>query len=132
DGAGAAAAMRTALESAGLEPNQIDYVNLHGTATPTNDAAECTAVVAVLGSSVPASSLKGAVGHTLGAAGAVEAVMCLIALEENLIPGNTGLETLDPKIACDIRAESRPSDLSYILSNAFGFGGNNCAIVLSR
>ncbi|MEX0759685.1 MAG: beta-ketoacyl-ACP synthase [Tistlia sp.] len=132
DGAGAAAAMRAALERAGLSAEQIGYVNLHGTATPSNDAAECAAVSAVFGPSVAASSLKGAVGHTLGAAGAVEAVLCLIAQDQGLLPGNVGLETLDPRIACDIVALPRRRDLAHVVSNAFGFGGNNCALVLSK
>jgi 3-oxoacyl-[acyl-carrier-protein] synthase-1 len=78
------------------------------------------------------SSLKGAIGHTLGAAGAAEAILCLIALEDGIVPGNTGLETLDPAIACDVAAESRTATLDHVLSNAFGFGGSNCALVLSR
>ncbi|MBY8974891.1 beta-ketoacyl-ACP synthase [Rhodobacteraceae bacterium NNCM2] len=132
DGAGAVAAMREALENAGLAPAQIGHVNLHGTATAVNDAAETRAVAAVLGGEVPVSSLKGAIGHTLGAAGAAEAVMCLIALEQGIIPGNTGLRTLDPAIDCNVSATSAAGDLAHVLSNSFGFGGNNCALVFSR
>ena len=132
DGAGAAVAMRAALAGAGIDPGQIGYVNLHGTATPTNDTAECAAVSNVFGSDTPASSLKGMLGHTLGAAGAVEAIMCIIALEENLIPGNTGLGELDPDISCDIVAHTRPAELSHVVSNAFGFGGSNCALLFSQ
>lgn len=132
DGAGAAQAMRAALDGAGLAADEIGYVNLHGTATTLNDTSECAAVSAVLGDTVPASSLKGAIGHTLGAAGGVEAMMCLIALEEGLIPGNPGLETLDPAIRCNVVADSRKSAITHVLSNAFGFGGNNCSLVLSR
>jgi 3-oxoacyl-[acyl-carrier-protein] synthase-1 len=132
DGAGAAAAMREALARAGLAAGQVGYVNLHGTATPSNDAAECAAVTAVFGPAVAASSLKGAVGHTLGAAGAVEAVLCLLAQDLGLVPGNVGLERLDPAIACDVAAVPRRRDLAHVVSNAFGFGGNNCALVLSR
>ena len=133
DGAGASAAMRAALERAGLAPDQVGYVNLHGTATSTNDAAECNAVTNVFGSSAPASSFKGAVGHTLGAAGAVEAVMCLIAQDAGLLPGNVGLETLDPAIACDVILQSRHNrDLTHVMTNAFGFGGTNCVLVLSQ
>jgi 3-oxoacyl-[acyl-carrier-protein] synthase-1 len=81
----------------------------------------------------PASSFKGAVGHTLGAAGAVEAVMCLIAQEAGILPGNVGLATLDPQIACDVVPQSRRyHDLAHIMSNSFGFGGNNCVLVLSQ
>ncbi|MEM8818011.1 MAG: beta-ketoacyl-ACP synthase [Pseudomonadota bacterium] len=132
DGAGAAAAMRATLDAAGLTPADIGYVNLHGTATRTNDAAEARAVLSVLGPDVPASSLKGAIGHTLGAAGAAEIVLCLYALEEGVIPGNTGLHRLDPEIAVDVKAESRSAELKYVLSNAFGFGGNNCVVALGR
>ena len=132
DGAGAAVAMRAALAGAGINPDQIGYVNLHGTATPTNDTAECAAVSNVFGSHTPASSLKGMLGHTLGAAGAVEAIMCIIALEENLIPGNTGLGELDPEISCNIVAHARPAELSHVVSNAFGFGGSNCALLFSQ
>jgi 3-oxoacyl-[acyl-carrier-protein] synthase-1 len=133
DGAGASAAMRAALDRAGLIADKIGYVNLHGTATPTNDAAECIAVTNVFGPLAPASSFKGAVGHTLGAAGAVEAVMCLSAQEAGILPGNVGLATLDPQIACDVVPQSRRyHDLAHIMSNSFGFGGNNCVLVLSQ
>ncbi|MBT6274053.1 MAG: beta-ketoacyl-ACP synthase [Chromatiales bacterium] len=132
DGAGAAAAMRAALCNAGINADQVGYVNLHGTATPVNDAAECAAVMDVFGPATPASSLKGMVGHTLGSAGAVEAVMCAIALEEGLIPGNVGLETLDPKILCNIVPQTRQAPYTHALSNAFGFGGSNCALLLSK
>lgn len=132
DGAGAAKAMREALAVSGISPEQVGYVNLHGTATPANDTAECTAVANVFGTDVPASSLKGMVGHTLGAAGAVEAVMSMIALEESLVPGNVGLGTLDPDISCNVIAASRTGALSNVITNAFGFGGNNCALLLSQ
>ena len=132
DGAGAAVAMRTAVENAGINTDQIGYVNLHGTATPTNDTAECTAVSNVFGSDTPASSLKGMLGHTLGAAGTVEAIMSIIALEENLIPGNIGLRNLDPEITCNIVAHTRTAELSHVVSNAFGFGGSNCALLFSQ
>lgn len=132
DGAGAASAMRAALEMAGLTPGDIGYVNLHGTATPVNDLAEGAAVATVFGSATPVSSLKGAVGHTLGAAGALEAVLCLIALEEGLVPGNVGLTDPDPGIACDLVQQARRIRYDHAISNAFGFGGNNCALVLSR
>lgn len=131
DGAGAVQAMTAALSRAGLRADEIDYVNLHGTATPANDVAECAAVSHVFGNEVPVSSLKGAVGHTLGAAGAVEAVLSLVALEDSLIPGNVGLRETDPAIACNILASSKPGRLRAVMSNAFGFGGNNCALLLA-
>ena len=132
DGAGAARAMQSALATAGIGAEQVGYINLHGTATPTNDTAECRAVSTVFGNEIPASSLKGMIGHTLGAAGAVEAVMSIIALEENLVPGNVGLDTLDPDISCNVVAESQSNDLTHVVSNAFGFGGSNCALLFSR
>ena len=132
DGAGAARAMQLAMQRAGIEPDQIGYVNLHGTATPTNDAAECVAVSNTLGNDVPVSSLKGSVGHTLGAAGAVETVMSLIALQEGIAPGNVGLQDKDPAIACNVLTQAEPIQHAHVMSNAFGFGGNNCALVLSQ
>lgn len=132
DGAGAAEAMRAALARAGLSAEEIGYVNLHGTATPSNDAAECAAVSAVIGDAIPASSLKGMIGHTLGAAGALEAALCAIALEEGVTPGNAGLGRIDPRIRCNVPREAETAPLRHVMSNAFGFGGNNCALVLSR
>ncbi|MEH6755666.1 MAG: beta-ketoacyl-ACP synthase [Alphaproteobacteria bacterium] len=132
DGAGAAAAMQSALDDAGIGADQVGYINLHGTATPANDTAECNAILKVFGAATPVSSLKGMLGHTLGAAGAVESVMTMIALEENLIPANVGLTTLDPQIQCNVIPESQVSELSHVLTNAFGFGGSNCALVFSR
>lgn len=132
DGAGAAVAMRAALRNGGVAADQVGYVNLHGTATPANDTAECTAVLDVFGSDTPASSLKGMIGHTLGAAGAVEAVMCAIALEENLVPGNVGLERLDPVITCNVVPQTKPANYTHVLSNSFGFGGSNCALLLGQ
>ena len=131
DGAGALAAIEAALDRACLTPDQVGYVNLHGTATPANDTAECRAVASVFGSSTPASSFKGAVGHTLGAAGAVEAVMCLIVQEAGIVPGGVGLKDLDQTIACDVVQQSRNGDLTNVVTNAFGFGGSNCVLVLS-
>ena len=132
DGAGAAAAMSRAMRSAGLAPDQIDFIKLHGTATPANDAAESAAVAEVFGTSVPAASLKGLIGHTLGAAGAVEAVMCLYAMAEGLVPGTAGLRSADPGITIPVRQCTEPGVLRHVLSNAFGFGGSNCTLILSQ
>ena len=132
DGAGAAAAMRRAMRNAGLAPDQIGFIKLHGTATPANDAAETAAVAQVFGSSVPAASLKGLIGHTLGAAGAVEAVMCLYAMDEGILPGTAGLRSTDPEITVQIRKRAGPGAARHMLSNAFGFGGNNSALILSQ
>jgi 3-oxoacyl-[acyl-carrier-protein] synthase-1 len=132
DGAGAAAAMRQALRSAGLAPDQIGFIKLHGTATRSNDAAESAAVAGVFGSSVPAASLKGLVGHTLGAAGAVETVMGLYAMDAGIVPGTTGLETTDPDITIQVQGLAKPKVYSHILSNAFGFGGSNSALIFGQ
>ena len=132
EGRGARAAMQQALAAAGLLPSDIDYINLHGTGTPSNDSAEGHAVSGLFGASVRASSTKGATGHALGAAGALEAVICALALEQGLLPGGAGLERLDPEVAFEYvrrTAESRPR---RALSNSFGFGGSNCSLVLER
>ncbi len=130
EGLGARLAMEAALQSAGLTAQDIDYVNLHGTATPANDAAEGLAMAALFGGRVPCSSTKGATGHTLGAAGAVEAVLCALALTEGWIPGSPGTQTLDPAMQLDYRLAGSSARLRRVLSNSFGFGGSNCALVL--
>jgi 3-oxoacyl-[acyl-carrier-protein] synthase-1 len=128
-GLGAKLAMEAALRSAGLAPDDIDYINLHGTATPANDAAEGRAVAALFGDRVPCSSTKGATGHTLGAAGAVEAVICALALTDGLMPGSPGTAARDPAIPIDYLAEGRAAPVRRVLSNSFGFGGSNCSLV---
>ena len=132
DGNGAAMALQQALVRADVAPGDIDYVNLHGTATPVNDSAEARAIEAALYRDVPAASLKGAIGHTLGAAGAAEVVLCLYAMEQGIIPGNTGLDQLDPTLLPNVVADCRFGDLTHVVSNSFGFGGSNCALVLGR
>ncbi len=129
EGLGARLAMEAALRSAGLSGDEIDYINLHGTATPANDAAEGKAVAALFGRRVPGSSTKGATGHTLGAAGAVEAVICALAIGDNLLPGSPGTENLDPAIAIDYLLQARPGKVRHALSNSFGFGGSNCSLI---
>jgi 3-oxoacyl-[acyl-carrier-protein] synthase-1 len=132
EGLGARLAMQSALASAGLEPGAIDYVNLHGTGTPSNDAAEDQAVVALFGEGVPASSTKGMTGHTLGAAGAVEALITVLAVEEGRIPGSPGTRILDPKLRAGYTIRGRAAPLARALSNSFGFGGSNCSLVFGR
>ncbi|MEO1491766.1 MAG: beta-ketoacyl-ACP synthase [Pseudomonadota bacterium] len=131
DGAGAAAAMRRALARAGLEVNEVDFLKLHGTATPINDSAETAAVASVFGPGRPAASLKGMIGHTLGAAGAIEAVLSLYAMEEGLRPGSVGLCDKADDVGCDIQREAASTKLTHVLNNAFGFGGSNCSLILS-
>jgi len=130
EGLGARLAMQAALAAAGLSPADIDYVNLHGTATPSNDAAEDRAVVDLLGATIPCSSTKGATGHTLGAAGAVESVAAALALRHGFIPGGANTVERDPALRAAYALESRPARLRHVLSNSFGFGGTNASLVL--
>lgn len=129
EGAGAVAAMRQALDQAGLAPGQIDYINLHGTATPNNDAAEDRAVASVFGTTTPCSSTKGATGHTLGAAGGVEAAIAVLALSHGLLPGGLNLREPDPALQIHYLGQNRHARLGRVLSNSFGFGGSNASLV---
>jgi 3-oxoacyl-[acyl-carrier-protein] synthase-1 len=132
EGLGARRAMEAALASARLQPEEIGYVNLHGTATPSNDAAEDIAVHGLFGTTVTVNSTKGMTGHTLGAAGAVEALMCVLAIEEGRVPGSAGTRTLDPALRARYEVAGRTGDVSVAMSNSFGFGGSNCSLVLGR
>ena len=132
DGEGARLAMAQALANAGLQPADIDYINLHGTATPSNDRAEDLAVMRLFGHGVPVSSTKGAHGHTLGAAGALEAVIALLCLEEGLIPGGLNLVERDPALSADYQSADLARPLRRVMSNSFGFGGSNCALIVGR
>lgn len=132
DAGGAILAMRLALRSAGLDPSSIDYVNLHGTATPANDAMEDLAVTQVLGTSVDCSSTKGWTGHTLGAAGILEAVISLLALEHDFRPRSLNTLARDPALRARVLLESVHAPVRYAMSNSFGFGGANCALVFGR
>ena len=132
DGAGARAAMQAALDDAGLTPADIDYVNFHGTGTPNNDEAEGRAVAGVLGAHLPGSSTKGATGHTLGAAGALEAVICALALQEGLMPGGVNTTQVDPALPVNYLRANRNAPLRRVISNSFGFGGTNCSLILGR
>lgn len=131
-GTGAAQAMRAALRSAQLAPQDIDYINLHGTGTPSNDAAEDLAVLDVFGRDVPCSSTKGATGHTLGAAGIVEAVISALCLRDGLIPGCANTTCIDPRLHANFTMQGQATPVRYVLSNSFGFGGNNCSLLFSR
>jgi 3-oxoacyl-(acyl-carrier-protein) synthase len=134
EGRGALAAMKAALEDAELTPAEVDYVNAHGTATPANDRAEALALNALFGSSPPlTSSTKGATGHTLGAAGALEAVLCVLALFRGFAPHSAGLIEADPELPVrHVPPGGVNAPLEVALSNSFGFGGNNAALVLTR
>jgi 3-oxoacyl-[acyl-carrier-protein] synthase-1 len=132
EGLGARTAMEQALKAAGLAPDAIDYINLHGTATPSNDAAEGKAVRAVFGNATPCSSTKGATGHTLGAAGGVEAVISLLALRHGLMPGGLNTTQLDPEAGLNYLLENREQPVARAISNSFGFGGTNCSLIFGR
>lgn len=132
DGAGAALSMARALAAAGLRPEDIDYVNLHGTATRIGDTAEDRAVTALFGNSVPCSSTKGHTGHTLGASGIVEAIIAALAIEHGFLPGSPHTESRDPVLTCDYVTRWRPAAVARVLSNSFGFGGSNASLILGR
>ncbi len=129
---GARLAMRRALERANLGAERVDYINLHGTATPSNDAAEDIAVAGEIGAITPASSTKGWTGHALGAAGAVEALLCGLALEHGFLPPTLNTTEVDAHMRCDIVTGARQHELRVALNNSFGFGGNNCTLVLGK
>lgn len=132
EGLGARMAMQDALNMAGLVTSDIDYINLHGTATHSNDEAEGKAVEALFGSTTPCSSTKSRTGHTLGAAGGVEAVICALALQHGLLPGGLNTRQRDPALAINYLLHNREQALSHVLSNSFGFGGTNCSLVFGR
>ena len=132
DGLGARLAMAAALVAASVQPVQVDYLNLHGTATPSNDRAESQAVVALFGARVPCSSTKGATGHTLGAAGAVEAVISSIALAHGFTPGGINTTEVDAALGVNYLTATRNAAPTRILSNSFGFGGTNCSLLFGR
>lgn len=128
-GAGARAAMLAACRRGGIAPAQVDYINLHGTATPANDAAEDCAVHSVFGSAVACSSTKGWTGHTLGAAGIVEAALSLLCLRHGWVPRSLNTDDPDPALAVRVLTASRQQTLQRVLSNSFGFGGSNCSLL---
>jgi 3-oxoacyl-[acyl-carrier-protein] synthase II len=131
-GVGPRQAMERALESAELRTEAIDYINAHGTATPFNDAAEGKAI-AQLFQGVPVSSTKGMMGHSLGAAGAIEAIVCVLALRQQFLPPNVNFRGADNDVDLNIVAnESRPAALNIVMSNSFGFGGTNASIIMRK
>jgi len=132
EGLGAKMAMQLALDSAGLQAGDIDYINLHGTATKSNDASEGKAVADVFGNKAACSSTKGWTGHLLGAAGITEAIIAMLAVEHGFIPGSVNTRQLDSGIAIDYRIENGTGKINRVLSNSFGFGGSNCSLVFGR
>ncbi len=129
EGLGAKMAMRRALESAGLGASDIDYINLHGTATKTNDASEDRAVVEIFGTDTPCSSTKGSTGHLLGAAGITEAIISMMTIAHGFMPGGANTREVDPALKCRYLLETRETRVRRVLSNSFGFGGSNCTLV---
>ena len=132
EGLGARMAMEQALLSAGLGPGAVDYINLHGTGTRSNDATEDKAVCAVFGRDTPCSSTKGWTGHTLGACGAIDAIICALAIDRGFMPGSVNTRTIDPAMGLHYLLENRDQPPDIVMSNAFGFGGTNCSLVLGR
>ena len=125
--------MERALSSARLPADAIDYVNAHGTATPFNDSSEGKAI-AELFNGVPISSTKGMMGHSLGAAGAIEAVISLVALRDQFLPPNINFRAADPDVTLNIVANEASAMLHVrtVLSNSFGFGGTNASVILQK
>lgn len=136
DGDGAFRSMRMALHRAGIEPHQVNYINAHGTSTPYNDKFETMAIKRAFGEAaytVPISSTKSMIGHTLGAAGAIEAMVCLLAMRDNILPPTINYETPDPECDLDyVPNTARPANVDYAVTNSFGFGGHNVTLVLKR
>jgi len=132
EGLGARLAMADALARAGIDAAQVGYLNLHGTATPANDAVEARAVAALFPDTLHASSTKGWTGHTLGAAGIVESIFALIALQDGLLPGMLNSSSADPACGPQIRFDNVDRVITHAMNNSFGFGGNNCSLVFGR
>jgi 3-oxoacyl-[acyl-carrier-protein] synthase II len=136
DGEGAVLCMRQALDSAGVGIDGIDYINAHGTSTPLNDASETTAIKRTFGErayKIPISSTKSMTGHLMGASGALEALFCVKALENGVIPPTINYETPDENCDLDyVPNKARQAGMEYVMSNSFGFGGHNATIIIKR
>ncbi len=130
EGAGAKAAMLGALSQAGLDPSDVDHINAHGTGTPKNDQVEAKVIREVFGEALPVVSTKGATGHTLGAAGAVEAAFAIVAIEEGWIPASLHATPIDPEVQVRVNLSRRELRCRAVLSNSFGFGGSNVSVLV--
>ena len=129
DGSGAAKAIKLAINEAGIKPEDVDYVNAHGTSTPANEKGESGAIVSVLGKDVPVSSTKSFTGHLLGAAGAVEAIATIEAIRHSFVPKTAGTKELSDYIEANVvYGEGKEADIEYAISNTFGFGGHNAVL----
>jgi 3-oxoacyl-[acyl-carrier-protein] synthase I len=132
EGLGAKRAIQAALAAASMQPGDVDYINLHGTGTPSNDRAESQAVTSIFGPTIPCSSTKGATGHTLGASGALEAVISALAIRHGLMPGGVHTTHIDPTLTALYIRDNRRTPVRRVLSNSFGFGGTNCSLIFGR
>ena len=132
EGLGARLAIEAALAAAGLAPDAVDYINLHGTASQKNDEVEARVIADLFPAATRASSTKGWTGHTLGAAGIVEAVITVLAMEGGFTPGTLNARDLDPACGPQIRLENEVANVRVALSNSFGFGGSNCSLLFGR
>jgi 3-oxoacyl-[acyl-carrier-protein] synthase-1 len=132
EGLGARLAMERALAAAQLAPGSIDYINLHGTASKSNDAAEDRAICDLFGTETPCSSTKGWTGHTLGAAGITEAIISALSIRHGLMPGSLHTRSVDPALKSCFLIENKSARVDRVMSNSFGFGGSNCSLILGR
>jgi len=138
EGLGASSVMKIALEDAGLKPEQIDYINVHGTSTPLGDVSETKAIQQIFGEhayKMNISSTKSMTGHLLGAAGAIEAIACILAMQHSLVPPTinhfTDDEAFDPRLNLTFNTPQE-REINYALSNTFGFGGHNCSVIFKK
>lgn len=136
NGAGAAMAMKLALADAGLDLKDVDYINAHGTSTPLNDKSETAAIKTVFGEqayNIPISSTKSMTGHLLGASGALEAVFCILAIRDEILPATINYQTPDPQCDLDyVPNQPRKASPKHVMSNSFGFGGHNATLIFTR
>ena len=136
DGAGGASAISNALVSAAVNPDEVDYISAHGTATPLNDVTETRAIKRAFGEQahkIPVSSTKSMTGHMMGATGALETIFCVKAIQENIVPPTIHYQTPDPECDLDyVPNQAREQKVKIAISNAFGFGGHNAVLVVKK